>query len=134
MASKQDILKEKEFLSDRISTQVRTVALGLLGITWGLLIGKSDVAVEIASSIGKNLMAIGGIAIFTMFLDFLQYFFGYWYTNNLIKEMEKANEKEGNYRYSDLKYRLRIFMFWSKQISLIAGVLWLFVVLFIYLL
>jgi hypothetical protein len=133
MASKQDILKEKEFLSDRISTQVRTVALGLLGITWGLLIGKSDAAVEIASSIGKHLMAIGGIAILTMFLDFLQYLFGYWYTDNLIKEMEKANEEEGKYRYSDLRYRLRTFMFCSKQISLIIGVMWLFVVLFIYL-
>lgn len=133
MASKEDIIKEMDFLSDRISTQVRTVALGLLGITWGLLIGKSEVAVQIATSTGKNLMAIGGIAILAMFLDFLQYFFGYWYTHSLFKDMEKENKEEAKYKYSDARYRLRTCLFWAKQIILMIAVLWFVVVLFLYL-
>lgn len=133
MVCKQDIIKEMDFLSDRISTQVRTVALGLLGITWGVLIGKSDVALGIARSIGKNLMVIGGIAILAMFLDFLQYFFGYWYTYSLFNDMEKTNKEEVKYKYSDVRYRLRTCLYWVKQITLMIGVLWFIVVLFVYL-
>lgn len=80
MATKQEILEEIKFLSDRISVQVRTISLGLLAITWGLLIAESNVAIEIARQMGKSLMIIGGLAILTMFFDFLQYFFGYWFT------------------------------------------------------
>lgn len=133
MASKQDILKEMEFLSDRISTQVRTVALGLLAITWGLLIGKSDVAIEVAGSMKRSLMAIGGIAILTMFFDFLQYSFGYLATRTLFKEMERENRDEGKYKYSDWRYKFRGYLFWGKQVSLIIGVLFFIFVLFKYL-
>lgn len=124
MATKQEILEEIKFLSDRISVQVRTISLGLLAITWGLLIAESNVAIEIARQMGKSLMIIGGLAILTMFFDFLQYFFGYWFTNSLLKEMEKANRSEAKYRYSDWRYRFRGYLFWIKQISLFVGVVW----------
>lgn len=133
MSSKQDIIKEMDFLSDRISTQVRTVALGLLVITWGLLIAKSDVAIEVAKPMKKSLMAIGGIAILTMFFDFLQYFFGYWVTHALFKQMERENKDEGKYKYSDLRYKLRVYLFWGKQYFLIIGVLFFLFVLIKYL-
>jgi hypothetical protein len=133
MASKKNIMKDLDFLSDRISTQVRTVALGLLAMSWGLLIGRSDVAIKIAGDMKKSLMFIGGIAFLTMFLDFLQYFFGYLYTSSLLKQMEREKREETRFSYSDCRYVFRTYLFWGKQIFLIIGVLWFVIVLCKYL-
>jgi len=130
MVSKKNVMEEMDFLSDRISSQVRTIALGLLAITWGLLIGQSVVAAEISRDTKGGFLVIGTIAILSMFLDFLQYFFGYWNNRKLLNKMEEENKQEGEYNYLACSYRLRDAFFWIKQVSLMAGVLgFLFLVL-----
>jgi hypothetical protein len=131
MANISEVLEQLGKLSDRISTQVRTVAFGILIITWGLLIGKFK-DFEITDNVKKNLIVIGAIAIGTMFLDFLQYFCGYKNTKALFDEMERENKTEGQFNKETWSYKLRESLFWIKQISLTVAVGW-FIVILIYL-
>ncbi len=129
MPPKKDILEELQFLSDRISTQVRTLALGVLALTWGLLIGESDVAKDIASQMKSQLLMIGGLSVLVMFADFLQYVFGYINTNDVLKRVEKSNLQEAKFDTSSFSYRLRKWFFLLKQWLTVVLVLWLLLVL-----
>lgn len=131
MAEKQQVLEQLEKLTDRISSQVRTVAFGILIATWGLLIGKFK-DIEVTDNIKKNLMIIGAIAIGTMFLDFLQYFCGYKNAKALFDEMERGNKTKGQYNKKIWSYKWRDRLFRIKQISLTVAVVWFFIVLFMY--
>ncbi len=134
MPKTQKIIEDLNFISDRMSTQIRTIALGLLATTWGLLIGRSEVATDIADKLKVNLIIIGAIAILTMCFDFLQYLFGYLESSDLLNKMEKGTQEEGKYKRSSLFYCLRKSFFWVKQISLGIGVAWFIVSFCAYLL
>lgn len=124
MPSAKELIDELHFLSDRLSTQVRTVALGLLALSWGLLLGESRTAVEAAEAMKRGLLIIGVMAILTMFLDFLQYVCGYLDTNRVRERAAKSPEKQALFNSSTLTYRSRNFLFWAKQILLSATVVY----------
>jgi len=132
MVKKHEVLDQMKSLSDRISTQVRTIALGLLALTWGLLIGESEAAAAFSGESRHSLILIGGIAIITMCFDFLQYLFGYRNTYALLKEMEREGKEKGQYRTADWAYKLRSVFFVAKQISLGVAVVWFIVNLIVY--
>ena len=44
MVSKKQVVEELNFITERLSTQVRTTAFGALVFAWGLLIGDSRAA------------------------------------------------------------------------------------------
>jgi hypothetical protein len=48
MASKDDLLKELNYLTEKISTLVWTLNLGALGLTWSLLITSGVEGVRLA--------------------------------------------------------------------------------------
>lgn len=131
MVTKREIFEDLGFNSDRISSQVRAIGIGLLVITWGLLIGQFP-GIELTSCLKKNLMGIGAVAIAIMFLDFLQYVCGYWNADALRKQMEKEGKSEIEYDYGTRLYKLRGSLFWIKQLLLAAGVVWFFIILFVY--
>src|SRR5690242_3693329 len=77
MATKQAILDEKNFLSDRISTQVRTVALSLLAAIWLFLVPGKDAPV-LPSHPNHNALLLGGLlCLLCLICDYVQYMFGY---------------------------------------------------------
>jgi putative endonuclease len=97
MPTKLQVIEQLDFLSDRISTQVRTVSLGVLALTWGLLIGESQVAKALSQQWKTNLVGIGATAILVMFLDFLQYAAGYRDNMKLREKMNRAGLGETEY-------------------------------------
>jgi len=129
MVKKTELITELDFVTDKISSQVRTVAIGVLALAWGLLIGESSTAKAITVHIKWHLLLAGAAAIFTMFLDFLQYVVGYQSTLALYKEMKAAGVEEGQFDTKSSLYRLRGFLFNAKIWALIATVLWLLGVL-----
>ncbi|MGA2483969.1 MAG: hypothetical protein ABSF92_12720 [Candidatus Acidiferrales bacterium] len=129
MIPKAEVLKELDVVTDRISTQVRTTAIAVLALTWGLLVGDSPTAKGIAVQLKPELVVLGAASVCVLFLDFLQYFAGYFSTKKLLEEMENTNAGEGEYNYASLYYRLRIFFFWAKQVFLIFTVVILLLVL-----
>jgi hypothetical protein len=129
MPTKDKVIEDLNWLTDRLSTQVRTVALSVLALAWGLLIGDKEADKAIAMQRKWHLLGIGGTAVVVMFLDFLQYVSGYVNTHSLLKEMERTGANTGTYKTNSLSYRLRMFFFYGKQFLLAAAVLWLLYIL-----
>jgi len=125
MASKTDILKELDFVTDKLSTQVRTTALGVLVFAWGLLVEQSTVARSVASEMKWHLLGIGGTAILAMFLDFLQYVSGYINARRAYKRMTKLGRSDVKFEDYNISYKLRLFFFYAKIIGLVLAVIWM---------
>ncbi len=129
MVSKTEVLSELGSVTDKLSSQVRTTAVAVLALSWGLLVGDSPVAKAISTQLRASLILLGGASVAVLFLDFLQYFAGYFSTKRVFDEIENAGATEGQYDYSGLAWGLRKFFFWAKQVMLIVTVLALLAVI-----
>lgn len=110
-----EIIEELRFISDRISTQIRTLALGLLAIAWSILVGDSTFLRHLSEELGKRLLLIAALSVFVLLLDFLQYVTAYIYVNNVRKKAEAAGLEEITYPTGSWLRGFRSFFFWSKQ-------------------
>lgn len=128
MPAKSKIVEELQWLSDRISAQVRAVGLGLLAITWGLLISQPQIAGPIPDGVKKNLLIVGVLALCSMVCDFLQYVVAYLNTKLLFSRMEREEIDKAEYDYKAVLYRLRSFFFGAKQIVLLVACIWFLVI------
>src|SRR4029077_18163031 len=97
MATKKELLERKHFVSDRLSTQVRTISVGTLAVSWGILIGESKTAQDMAGALRVPLMLVGAISILALLFDFLQYAAGYSDVSAVVRKMEKAGEQEAGF-------------------------------------
>ncbi len=88
MVTKETVLSDLRDVTDKVSSQVRTVAIGVLAVTWGLLVGDSSVAKAIATQLRGSLVLLGAASVLVLFLEFLQYVAGYRSTKNLLRVME----------------------------------------------
>jgi|SRR5271155_2763536 len=127
------VIERLEKVSDRISAQVRTLGLGTLAFTWGLLVGQSAVANDIAKSLRWHLLLIGALTIAALLLDFLQYVSGYFVANNLRATMEREHKDWGKFRYKSFPYRVQSFCFVAKQVLMIVTAIWLVIAIVVYL-
>jgi hypothetical protein len=118
----EDIIEELQFLSDRISTQVRTIAVSLVVLVWALLMGGKDAPFTPSAVERSRLLAVAVLAIAAMFADYLQYFFGYLSADSTRKTAEAAPSKSADYKYDDPRYQLRGGLFWGKQLLLVIAV------------
>ena len=73
MPNIEKIISEKNFVTDRISTQVRIIAVGLLATTWSLLIGQVNIFINTLQYFRVHFILISIIAIIVLMFDFLQY-------------------------------------------------------------
>jgi hypothetical protein len=111
MPSKAEIIKELDFVTDTLSKQVRTTALGTLVFAWGLLVGESAAARSIAGQVQWHLVGVGAVSILAMLFDFLQYVAGYRSVKALYDKMDVENQEEGWYDETSYSYRLRFLFF-----------------------
>ena len=129
MPTLKEVIEDLNWLCDRISTQVRTMSIGLLAITWGLLIGKPEISQPLPLWLKKNLLAIGILTLVVMLSDFLQYFFGLLVVDSLRKSMEKMKQTEAEYDYGTITYRLRKLFFWVKLVLVVIACIWFLAVI-----
>ncbi len=122
-ADKKTVLEDQNFNSDRLSTQVRLVALGLLAVVWALIINPPGQLTTNRSA----LLGVACLAIVAMLLDLFQYAAGYQESRQLYADLEAGHHR--GYRTDSFLYRLRTSCFWAKQIAVVlAGLLFLIVV------
>jgi len=121
-------------MSDKISTQVRTLSVGLLAFTWGLLVSDSALAKGMTASLKWHLLLIGGMAIVVVLLDFLQYSFGHEVARKLLRHMEVSKAEEGEYDYNDPLWCLQHRLFYAKQVVLVVATTYLLVAVVTFLL
>jgi hypothetical protein len=126
------IVEEYQFVSDKISTQIRTVALGIIAFIWIILIGKDPLPLPLPSSYKGQFFIIGFLCLLILFFDFLQYFFSYLLTSSLIDKTEADKKIEAVYNYKDLRYRLCNVFFIVKIVTLFIAVLWVSILVITY--
>jgi len=121
MPRKEEVIQQMDWLSDRLSSQVRSVALGILALTWGLLIGADSIPGAINPS---HLLFVGLLAILAMSCDFLQYAAGYRNARRLYMEMRTTGAPEAGYPV-DFYRRCRDYLFAAKQWIVGLAAAWL---------
>jgi hypothetical protein len=129
MRTVKEVVEELQWVSDRISTQVRTLGVGLIAITWGLLIAQPQIAGPLPDWIEKHLLIVGILALGAMVCDFMQYICAYWNTKGLLDHMEREGLKEAEYDYASRLYKSRALFFWLKQILIGIAYIWFLAVI-----
>ena len=107
----KEIIEELRFISDRLSTQVRMVALGLLAITWTILVGESAFLRKLSEGLGKSLLLISVLSVFVLLIDFLQYVIGYIYVNKTLKAAEAKGLTETDFDPDSWLFKSRSILF-----------------------
>jgi hypothetical protein len=101
----EELNKQLDAYSDRVSTQLRTINLGVLGITWLLLLKQHDVS-EVAGRISQGwLLCIALTCIITIGFDILQYSLGERAVEEAFDRAEKSESKKAAYDAESLTYR-----------------------------
>jgi hypothetical protein len=126
MASKADLFKDLDFLSEKLSDSSRKIAFGILAIWWALLIGDKHPPNLTSQSI------LGPIALATLsiFADFSQYAISYFYGTRLLRELEKSGSETFQFDRTTILYRARASLFFCKHLFAGAAIAW-FVVLIV---
>lgn len=122
MPTLNKIIDDLGYLSSQLSSQTRTLSLGLLIIVWGLIF-TTPKSIPQVDTILTPLLIIGILCVISMALDFGQYLVGYINTNRLREKMEREGLEIIKYDETAILYRLRTWFFWGKQTSLALAVI-----------
>ncbi len=107
MTTLKEFIEERSFVqTDRISTQVRIIGVGLLATTWSLLLGEVDSLRDIILQCRPHFIIIGTIAMIALAFDYLQYLFSYLNIKKTLSKMESQNIIDTNYDYDGAKFIL----------------------------
>src|SRR5258708_29323662 len=128
MPAEKDIVARLDVLTDKLSTQVRTLALGVLASSWGFLIG--DTVKSLPSWLKGRLVTIGILAVTVLLLDLLQYIFGFLVAQRAHRAIEKAKssgqqDPSVDYDSNDWAFRMSLVLFWGKVALLAMTAAWL---------
>lgn len=130
MPNIEEIILEKNDVTDRISTQVRIIAVGLLATTWSLLIGKVNIFINTIQSYRVHFILISIISVIVLMFDFLQYECKYLNINKKIKLMNDKDLTKADYD-EDIYYKLSVVFFVTKQFTLLVGIIYFITIMFI---
>ncbi len=122
---KTKIQEDKDFTSNRLSELSRYISFGTLAVVFSILSSESVIWEKLQT--GHKILAFycALFSITSIFLDFLQYVFGYF------ASCKAAGGSNPTYKYnrSWFTYRFRTGCFWIKQYSAaLSGVLLLIIV------
>lgn len=121
-----DIQQERSEASVSLSTQARAISYGVLAIVWLLVSGsQEDLATRFGPSV-PNLLWIGFLCILGLLLDFLQYAFSLWESDQALKASLKATKPEDvGWNEGDWKrWTLSVFFCGKIAVTLTAAI-WL---------
>lgn len=147
MPNVNEVCARIDAYSDRLSNQVRNLAVGLLAFSGGLIVtvvGGGEKAPKLPTWLMNRLFFIGVLALLALACDLAQYSLMYWYARRLqkslddeirLKREEEPNFDErlivGNYDENDPRFVLGRVMFGLKAIILLTAVSWLSVDAFV---
>jgi len=113
------VLDDLDFATSRISDQTRTISLGVLALAWLFLFGgKNAPLLEISLPI---LLICIALAMVSMVADYLQYVVAYMLSRKVLDKVESKLVDVPQYEYNSFGFKIRIFLFWFKQLACIAS-------------
>jgi hypothetical protein len=125
MATKESLIGELQFLSDKLSERSRVIAAGVLAIWWASLVGdKSPPHLTAIVLLGPAICAA-----ISILLDLLQYLVAYEASVFALRRLERENATEFKFNPRNFLYRIRGFLFTAKQVATIAAICWLIILI-----
>ena len=121
MASKETLIDELNFLSDKVSDRSRTVSAVVIAIWWAALVGEKSYSKLPADMI----LMPAALGVASLLFDFLQYIIGYLKNQELLKRIEATNETTVTWETTSLSYQLRGFLFYAKVLCAVGAMAWL---------
>jgi hypothetical protein len=141
MPNISDVCARLDTYSDKLSTQVRTLAVGLLAFAGGLIfsvLAATDKAPKVPAWLLHRLFFIGVASLLALAFDLAQYAFMYLYMRSFQKSLDveiakKESEDpafdgctiEKRYDEKDYRFIAGRFCFAVKIVVLLVAVLWL---------
>lgn len=110
-AAMDRVTADLDFVSDRLSSQARSVSIGVIAIVWAVSVGDLKQGV---SPPRAELLVIAAAAVLTMSLDFLQYVAAFWTGRRAL--ISVLGGGDGLYDATWWSYRLRSALFWAKLV------------------
>ncbi|HVV96492.1 MAG TPA: hypothetical protein VHC92_05085 [Rhodanobacteraceae bacterium] len=124
MTALEEISKQLDSVTDKISTQVRSVSLGVLAVAWLFLSGNKDVPdLPALSPTAKSeqFIAIAALCILALVADLAQYLCGYWNALVALEAIRQSGATSATYP-NDWRRKGRMFFFSAKSwLALIAA-------------
>ena len=131
MVPLEKILERKKDVSGQISAQTRTLALGMLAISWALLTVHDDPLRTMAAHVGRPLLlAFAVCSVLVIVFDLFQYVAGNQVVDSAIKAAETSPKGEAQYNAGSLAYKAQALLFWGKVVFL-AGAAVMLTVIFV---
>ncbi len=115
MATQLEILAREKDVTDKISTQVRTISVGLIVFTWSIYnASEHTLASGMKSVLAPLFLVVDFLCIGALFADFLQYVFAKVAVENSLNQPIDA--KNDIYGYNDdwISYKAQYWSFWLK--------------------
>lgn len=121
---KKRVLDDLDFATDRLSSQTRQIAFGVLAFVWALLVGEGAKGIAVQRRI---LLAVAAIALGALIADFLQYLSGYCASQRARRVLSPDVVSPYNKRW--LSYRLRSWFFFIKIGLVLVAAIMLIIIL-----
>lgn len=110
-AAMDKVTADLDFVSDRLSSQARSVSIGVIAIVWAVSVGDLKQGVTPPRA---ELLIVAAAAVLTMSLDFLQYVAAFFTGRKALRSVLSGGD--GLYDVTWWSYRLRSYFFWAKLV------------------
>jgi hypothetical protein len=129
MRSKDKLLEDLNWLTDKISSEAWKLNIGTLGTTWSLLIASGSIPERLRFG-NREAYPILLLCILAMMFDMIQYLAAYRDADRIRRRIEASRLTEFEYDESTFLYKLRKWSFCIKIVLTVAGTIVLLVTLF----
>lgn len=117
--------KELDIYSSTISTLLRAINLGVLGITWALLLRTADV-LPVADQIPRTSLFVAAAgALMALLTDLFQYFAAESAAGSAYDRAATSATGSGTLNRKSLAYRAQLCCYWTKRLLTVAAAFWL---------
>lgn len=123
MPTLKEIADRRKEVSGQVSTQTRTLALGLLAIGWALLTAKDGEPIKLMATRAGRSPVLTAIfcALATIACDLLQYVAATSVAQDALERAEKSEQKTARYNLNSYTYRFQLLLYRGKFWCLALG-------------
>jgi hypothetical protein len=117
----EELAKELDTYSAAISAQVRTINVGILGLSWLMLLGDEKLA-RVSSKIPPGfLLGISVVCVLALVFDLSQYLFGRTAVDATFDAAAKSADRSAAYDMTSFSYRAAFWCYRFKLVLTLAG-------------
>src|ERR1700681_4285530 len=120
MRSKDKLLEDLNWLTDKISSEAWKLNIGTWGTTWSLLIASGSIPERLRFG-NREAYPILLLCILAMMFDMIQYLAAYRDADRIRRRIEASRLTEFEYDESTFLYKLRKWSFCIKIVLTVAG-------------